>query len=158
MQENISVRQWQERFRAGAFNATDHSTQCEAGWYDWFCQEEDLADRLKEIGEVVMGITDPYILDNYYIWFKNNCSGVGLLYDDVLFEPLAEGCDGKGFLVTLDSPYESMRWTLTTERSGFDASEFECENIQKMIEYINQLGPELEQGTEFAGPVMGGMG
>ena len=70
MQDEISVRQWQERFKAGAFSARDTATQCAAGWYDWFCQNEALAGRLKKIARVVMGITDPFILDNYYVWFK----------------------------------------------------------------------------------------
>ena len=145
MRDELSVRQWQEKFRAGAFNAQDRYTQCEAGWYDWFCQDHALAGRLQKIGRVVMGITDPFILDNYYVWFKNNCPLDGPLYDDVRFDPLSGERDGKYFLVTLDSPHERLKWSLITERYGFDAPEFECRDVREMVRYINRIGPELRQ-------------
>lgn len=130
MRDEISVRQWQERYRAGAFDAKDMSTQCKAGWYDWFCQDEALAGRLKKIARVVMGITDPFILDNYYVWFKNNCPVPGPLYDDVRFDLLAGERDGKYFVISLDSPHHRLKWSLTTERFGFDTPEFECRNVR----------------------------
>ena len=143
MRDEISVRQWQEQFKAGAFNSSDLATQCKAGWYDWFCQDRALAGRLTKIGQVVMGITDPFILDNYSVWFQNNCPMSGPLYDDVRFEPLNGERDGKYFMVTLDSPHEKSRWVLYTERSGFKKPEFECENVRQMLRHINQLGREL---------------
>lgn len=145
MSDEISVRQWQEQFRAGAFSAKDTATQCAAGWFDWFCQDEALAGRLEKIGGVVIGITDPFVLDNYYICFKNNCPCSGPLYDDVRFEPLSGDRDGKYFVISLDSPHECMKWALTTERFGFDTPEFECRNVRDMVKYINELGPQLEQ-------------
>ena len=145
MSDEISVRQWQEQFRAGVFSAKDTTIQCAAGWYDWFCQDEALAGRLKKIGRVVMGITDPFILDNYYVWFKNNCPCSGPLYDDARFEPLSGERGGRYFVISLDSPHERMKWALTTERFGFDAPEFECRNVRDMIKYINELGPQLEK-------------
>ena len=150
MPNELSVRQWQEQFRAGAFNAQDRYTQCQAGWYDWFCRDEALAGRLKKIGRVVMGITDPFILDNYYVWFKNNCPLDGPLYDDVRFEPLSGERDGKYFVISLDSPHERAKWVLVTERYGFYAPEFECRDIREMVKYINSIGPELQQGIQPA--------
>ena len=146
MPDELSVRQWQEQFRAGAFSLQDRYTQCRAGWYDWFCQDHALAGRLKKIGRVVMGITDPFILDNYYVWFKNNCPLSGPLYDDVRFEPLSGERGGKYFVISLDSPHERMKWALVTERYGFDAPEFDCRDIREMIRYVNSIGPELRQG------------
>ncbi len=143
MKDELSIRQWQEQFRAGAFDHSDSATQCEAGWYDWFCEDSELASRLKEMAEVVMGVTDPFILDNYYVWFKNNCPAMGPLYDDVRFEPLSEERNGKYFVVSLDSPYEESRWTLYTERHGFDQPEFGCEQAGQMAHYINGMAREL---------------
>lgn len=148
MREEMSVRQWQEKFRAGDFNSQDRYVQCQAGWYDWFCRDHALAGRLKKIGKVVMGITGTFILDNYYVWFKNNCPMVGPLYDDVRFEPLSGERGGDYFVVSLDSPYEQGKWALYTERFGFDAPEFECADVREMTKYINGIARELELKTE----------
>ena len=144
----MSVREWQKRFRAGDFSSRDRAVQCEAGWYDWFCRDDALAGRLKKISGVVLGITDPFILDNYYVWFKNNCPLEGPLYDDVRFEPLTGERDGKYFVVSLDSPHEHMKWALVTERYGYDAPEFECGNVRDMVKYINAIAPELARGIQ----------
>lgn len=148
MPDELSVRQWQEKFRTGAFDSNDLAVQCEAGWHDWFCQDQALARRLKKIGKVVMGITAPFILDNYYVWFKNNQPLEGPLYDDARFEPLSGERGGKYFAVSLDSPHERKKWALTTERYGFNAPEFDCWNIRDMIQYINRMGWELAQDTQ----------
>ena len=147
----MSVRTWQERFRAGDFSSRDRAVQCEAGWYDWFCRDDALAGRLKKISGVVLGITDPFILDNYYVWFKNNCPLEGPLYDDVRFEPLTGERDGKYFVVSLDSPHEHMKWALVTERYGYDAPEFECGNVRDMVKYINAIA--LRAGESGCGRI-----
>lgn len=146
MSEEISVRQWQEKFRAGDFNSDSLNIHFQAGW-------EDFGDPLnnkfvKNLSKVVMGITDPFILDNYYVWFKESYPAVGPLYGDVRFHPLSGESGGKYFLVILDSPHERMKWSLITERFGYGTPEFECKDIRKMIQYINQIGPELEQGFQ----------
>ena len=150
--ERFSVREWQERFRAGEFNEKDVGAQMNAGWYDWFCRDSALAGRLQRIAPVVMGITEPAILDNYFVCFKNNCPLNGPLYDDVRFEPLEGERDGRYFLVALDSPHEKPghKWALTAERSGFDEAEFGCGSVREMCGYINDVAHELARvGEEF---------
>ena len=144
----MSVRQWQERFRAGDFNSRDLSVQCEAGWYNWFCRDDALAGRLKKLSSVVLGIRAPFILDNYYVWFKNNCPMAGPLYDDARFEPLSGERDGKYFVVTLDCPHELAKWVLYTERYGYDAPEFCSGNVRDVVRYINSMAAELEHNAQ----------
>lgn len=148
--ERFSVREWQERFRAGEFNEKDVGAQMNAGWYDWFCRDSALAGRLQRIAPVVMGITEPAILDNYFVCFKNNCPLNGPLYDDVRFEPLEGERDGRYFLVALDSPHEKPghKWALTTERNGFDEAEFGCGNVREMCGYLNEAARELARVGE----------
>ena len=71
MPDELSVRQWQGLYRAGAFDDKDLIVQRQAGWWDWHCHWDALAGRLKKIAPVVMGITEPILLDNYSLWFAN---------------------------------------------------------------------------------------
>lgn len=144
--EEISVRQWQEMFQAGAFHKDDLTAQELAGWGDF---GDPLNSKIvQNLARVVMGVTDPFILDNYCVLFKENCPAVGPLYGDVRFHPLSGESGGKYFLATLDSPHERTKWSLTTERFGYGTPEFECKDIRSMIRYINQIGPELEQSFQ----------
>lgn len=147
MCENISVRQWQEQYRAGAYRSKNADIQCSAGWSEWQCQDSALAGRLKRLAPVAMGITAPFILDNYCLRFTNICPMIGPLYDNVHFELLIGKRTEKYFLVTLNSPYERLaKWALTTARYGFTSAEFVCGNAKDMVKYINDMGRELELG------------
>lgn len=87
MENKITIRQWVENFNKGFYLSPDFTTQTSAGWYDWFCKDTSLAAKTRKIGAVLTKITNPFILDNYYVWFKNNCP-IGPLYDDFRLEPI----------------------------------------------------------------------
>ena len=142
----ISVREWQAKYKAGDYSGKDVSIQVAAGWFDWFCDDNALPGRLKKLAPLIMGIAEPFILDNYRLWLKNNCPVNDPLYDDVRFEPLEGERDGKYFLVSRDCPHYERKWSLITERFGFDEPEYECANVRDMIKYVNRLGYELKNG------------
>lgn len=144
--DELSVRQWQEQYRTGAFASKDTAVQRAAGWWDWHCRYDALAGRLKKIAPVVTGIKEAFILDNYSIWFANVRSpGRKAVFDRVQFEPLGSGHSGRIFRIDYGNPSEPEKWMLYTERFGFAAPEYGCAHAREMVEYISNMAHELEQ-------------
>ena len=90
MDKHVSVREWIENFSSSKYDPPDFTTQVSAGWYDWFCQDGQLANRLKKFGKIFLKISNPFLLDEYRVSFKNNCPAIGPTYDSVTFIPLDE--------------------------------------------------------------------
>lgn len=96
MKENqINIRTFLERFDRGDFNNPDVGVQCAAGWYDWWCRDKSLCNKTKKLGNLLKQLCKPskrppieqlFIpkinIDTMYVFFKNNCPGIGTLYDD----------------------------------------------------------------------------
>lgn len=139
MNEKITVREWIQKFNNGEFEGKDFETQVKAGWYDWFCSDSSLSNRLKKMGNIIKEITNDYILDNYYVWFKNNCPVVGRLYDDFRFEPLKEELrDQKYFGVSCDDKRNKCKYEVFTARVGFK-TEFTANNKKELLNIINNM-------------------
>lgn len=146
----ISVRQWQENYRAGAYVSKDVEAQRSAGWWRWHCRDDALAGRLKKAAPLVLGIKAPFILDNYTVWFTNERGGHGLIYDSVRFEMLSGPRDKNFFMVDLNNPRELIKWTLFTKRFGLYTAEYGCGHVRDMVQYINTMAQELEMGIRPA--------
>ena len=139
MEERITVRQWRENYINGMYNEKDTTTMCDAGWYDWFCRDSSLAGRLKKFGSIIKKIDNDFILDNYYVWFKNNCPCVGPLYDDMRFEPIDENLrDELYFLVCVDCPWDNKKFGIATARKNYE-NEAEFDTKKEVVEWINNF-------------------
>lgn len=84
MSNNMNIATFAIRFSQGEFIFGDVKTQCEAGWYDWFCRDTSLATKTRSLGSKVLQLmkSEKVDVENNYVFFKNNCPMSGPLYDD----------------------------------------------------------------------------
>lgn len=85
-----TLTQQLKEYEAGEYVDPSFKTQCDAGWYDWFCQEKALAgktDKLyKKIKKILKADNGKLINpDSVYVSFKNICPFDGKLYDCIRF-------------------------------------------------------------------------
>lgn len=108
--KEMTLRQWIEKYNKNDYNCSRKS-MIEMGWYDWFCDDIQLFDRLQQLAPKVIAISESkkIDIDKTYVFFKNNCPFKGPTYDlfgicdiesgDVLcwVGKLRQGCYGENY-------------------------------------------------------------
>ncbi len=93
MTKRVSIRTFLENFENGLYAVSDRETQIAAGWFDCFCEESELSDRLVvQVQYLKQIITSPRIdIDTMFVYFQNKLPMVGRLYDEFDIGDLKSG-------------------------------------------------------------------
>ena len=138
MEKEMNIKTWIERFNNGDFESRDYATQCEAGWYDWFCKDTSLAGKTKRMGNIVKQIKHggKINLETMYVWFKNNCPLSGPLYDDFRFADIETG--DVQFTIQIASVHNEKRYTVYGRKNSFDTPLFESDSSRELVKWFNE--------------------
>ena len=144
MMDRLRLFRWIDEFMEGNVDADDVKTQIKAGWYDWFCKDSSLANKTKKMGNIIKQVKrgGKVDLENWYVWFKNNCPMCGPLYDDMRFEPLKadhtqDERKDRYFVLCVKDNREPKDYMVWTERRR--NNEFGADTTKEAFDFINDL-------------------
>lgn len=135
--EDISVKEWQRRFANGEYLSNDFKTQCAAGWYDWFCRTESLRNKTQRMGRIILKVKSggKINMDNWYVWFKNNCPMVGPLYDDFRFADRKTG--DVQFTICIGDQREDFTYVVYGRKNDFQTPLFQTNYSRELVKWLN---------------------
>ena len=140
MKQEISVLEWQKNFTLGRYLPNDFHTQCQAGWFDWFCKTETLANKTKKMGKIIAQVKEGGKVDlkNNYVWFKNNCPAAPNipLYDDFRFADLKTG--EVQFTIQCGHAWNSeFNYQVYGRKNDFEEPLYVCNNSRELVKWLN---------------------
>ena len=141
MQDRLRLFRWIDEFMEGNFDNPDVRVQILAGWYDWFCKDSSLANKTKKMGNIIKHVKrgGKVDIENWYVWFKNNCPLNGPLYDDFRFADLETG--NVMFTIQIDCCWNKSRYAVygRTPDGEFHSDEplFETDSSRELVKWLN---------------------
>lgn len=133
----ITLKEWINNFVSGEYDNNDFKTQVDAGWYDWFCKGSSLANKTKRMGGIIKQIKKggKIDLDNWYVWFKNNCPMVGPLYDDFRFADLKTG--NVQFTIAINDKRSNYKYEVWGRKNNFNGCIIGFNNSRDLVKWLN---------------------
>ena len=141
MQDRLRLFRWIDEFMEGNFDNPDVRVQILAGWYDWFCKDSSLANKTKKMGNIIKHVKrgGKVDIENWYVWFKNNCPLNGPLYDDFRFADLETG--EVQFTIQIDCCWNKSKYCVygrTPDGVGhWDEPLFETDSVKELKNWLN---------------------
>ena len=133
--EKLNIKDWIIKFNNKEFKKKDFDTQVKAGWYDWFCSDKSLARKTKNIGNIIKKINNEILLNNYYIFFKNNCPMFGPTYDTFKICRIDNG--EVLYSIDLNDKREDHKYEIYGNKNDFVSALFGTNNRKELIKFIN---------------------
>ena len=141
MKERLPIHRWIDEFLEGSFDEADVKTQIDAGWYDWFCKDSSLVKKTKKMGNIIKQINGHGKVDlqNWYVWFKNNCPLNGPLDDDFRFADLKTG--DVIFTIQINCCWNKHKYAVygrTPDGEGhWDEPLFQTDSVLELVMWFN---------------------
>ena len=137
-----SIKNWIEMFNNDCFTGYDVKTQIDAGWYDWFCKGSSLRNKTYKMGKIIKQVKTggKVDLDNWYVWFKNNCPLNGPLYDDFRFADIQTG--DVQFTIQIDCCWNKSKYTVYGRKNDFETPLFETDKSRELVKWLNSAWEE----------------
>lgn len=150
MRQEVNIQEWIQKFNNKEFDANDFHTQVGAGWYDWFCRNTSLRNKTIKMGNIVKQVKKggKVDLENWFVWFKNNCPMDGPLYDDFRFSRIDNG--DVMFTIQIDCCWNKKKYTVWGRRVLFPSGKyedhfgfndeppmFECDSSRELVKWLN---------------------
>lgn len=141
-ENKYNIKEWIEKFDNGDFDKSDKDIQIEAGWYDWFCDDNELVDRLQYLGHIIKELSNsPRInIETSSVSFRNVCPLDFPLYDTITFN---KGYSQNDTLYWIEIDSASLKHKFGVFeikhaiRTGFSEPVFACDTEEDLIKWFN---------------------
>ena len=101
-------------------------------WYDWFCEDSQLFEKGKHMMNIISEINNENLLDNTYVFFKNNFSQRN--YDSFSICDINSG--DVLYWIGIKDP-SSTKFCSIYKKDNWDIPSLETNNVEKVVEFLN---------------------
>ena len=145
MQEKkqITLREWIAKYKNGEF--TDNVTReslIAAGWLDYMSKLPEMAEYNIQIGEFLESITNNYLLDNFYVYFKEDVpvDNSKPPYIIIHLKPFIKSIDFDEIMVVMNNVDEGVDYVVYTSQNDVDTTQFCTNELWSLIDFF-QISP-----------------